>query len=353
MQHGLEMSEARRTAVAHGDVLAKQSALSITWRPLQAILARKDVTDLCINEPGAAFIETDAGWHREALPFADLEWCTRLAKLVAHATHQHVSEQAPLLSATLPGGERIQIFMPPATVAGRLAMAIRRPAPRAWTLDELATCGIFRGTRRACEGLDTAEQELLRLLDARDFESFLRLAVRSRRNIVVSGPTGAGKTTLTKALIREIPRDERLVSIEDAAELSLDSHPNNVRLFYSKGEQGGTSITPKQLLEGCLRLRPDRILLAELRAEEAWEYLRNVASGHPGSITSIHASSALMLLVKQSRAGAELAPADIKHLLYQLVDVVVQFGRDGRERVITEVWYEPARKRSSASAAVQ
>jgi type IV secretion system protein VirB11 len=359
MQPASEMSEPKRTPLAHSEVAEKQSALSLTWRPLQTILARKEVTDLCINEPGAAFIETDSGWHREALPFADLDWCTRLAKLVAHATHQHISEQAPLLSATLPGGERIQIFMPPATVAGHVAMAIRRPAPHAWTLDELATCGIFRTTRRACEGLDVPEQELLRLLENRDFENFLRLAVRSRRNIVVSGPTGAGKTTLTKALIREIPRDERLVSIEDAAELSLDSHPNNVRLFYSKGEQGGTSITPKQLLEGCLRLRPDRILLAELRAEEAWEYLRNVASGHPGSITSIHASSAtlafeqLMLLVKQSRAGAELAPADIKHLLYQLVDVVVQFGRQGRDRVITEVWYEPARKRSSASASTQ
>ena len=357
MQYASEASEARRGLLARGELVEKQSSLSLTWRPLQTILQRKEVTDLCINEPGVAFIETDSGWHREALPFADLEWCTRLAKLVAHATHQHISEQAPLLSATLPGGERIQIFMPPAAAPGRVAMAIRRPAPHAWTLDGLATCGIFRRTRRASEGLDTAERELLRLLGNRDYENFLRLAVRSKRNIVVSGPTGAGKTTLTKALIREIPPDERLVSIEDVAELSLDTHPNNVRLFYSKGEQGGTSVTPKQLLEGCLRLRPDRILLAELRAEEAWEYLRNVASGHPGSITSIHAASAtlafeqLMLLVKQSRAGAELAPADIKHLLYQLVDVVVQFGREGRERVITEVWYEPARKRSSASLA--
>jgi type IV secretion system protein VirB11 len=356
MRSAAEISEPRIATIAPSEAAEKQSALSLTWRPLQTILARKDVTDLCINEPGAAFVETDSGWHREALPFADLEWCVRLAKLVAHATHQHISEQAPLLSATLPGGERIQIFMPPAAAPGRVAMAIRRPAPHAWTLDELATCGIFRGTRRASEGLDTAEQELLRLLDTRDYQNFLRVAVRSKRNIVVSGPTGAGKTTLTKALIREIPPDERLVSIEDAAELSLDTHPNNVRLFYSKGEQGGTNVTPKQLLEGCLRLRPDRILLAELRAEEAWEYLRNVASGHPGSITSIHAASAtlafeqLMLLVKQSRAGAELAPADIKHLLYQLVDVVVQFGREGRERVITEVWYEPARKRSSATA---
>jgi type IV secretion system protein VirB11 len=337
---------------------AEHSSLALTLRPLQAILARKEVTELCINAPRSAFIETASGWECEHLPFADLDWCMRLAKLVAHATHQHINEQAPLLSATLPSGERIQIVVPPATAPRHVVIAIRRPAPSVWTLSELASRGIFRATRRASEGLDDTEQELLRLLDVREYESFLRLAVRSKRNIIVSGPTGAGKTTLTKALIRDIPSDERLISIEDAAELSFDAHPNNVRLFYSKGEQGGSNVSPKQLLESCLRLRPDRILLAELRAEEAWEYLRNVASGHPGSVTSIHASSAalafeqLTLLVKQSRAGSDLAPAEIRHLLYQLVDVVVQFGRQGRERVITEIWYEPARKRSSANVSV-
>ena len=139
----------------------------------------------------------------------------------------------------------------------------------------------------------------------------MRLAVRARKNILVSGATGSGKTTWTKALIREIPGDERLVTIEDARELVLDGHPNHVRLFYSKDDQGLARVTPKQLLECCLRMKPDRILLAELRAEEAFDYLRNVNSGHPGSITSVHATSAelafeqLVLLVKQSAAAAD------------------------------------------------
>ena len=160
--------------------------------------------------------------------------------------------------------------------------------------------------------------ELLRLLDAQDYEAFMRLAVVSRKNILVSGPTGSGKTTWTKALIREIPSEERLITIEDAQELVLDRHPNHVRLFYSKDDQGLARVTPKQLLESCLRMKPDRILLAELRAEEAFDYLRNVNSGHPGSITSVHAASAelafeqLVLLVKQSRGGQELPRADIK-----------------------------------------
>ena len=197
----------------------------------------------------------------------------------------------------------------------------------------------------------TPTQELLRLLAARDYPAFMRLAVRGRKNILVSGPTGSGKTTWTKALIREIPADERLITIEDAQELVLDRHPNHVRLFYSKDDQGLARVTPKQLLESCLRMKPDRILLAELRAEEAFDYLRNVNSGHPGSITSVHAASAelafeqLVLLVKQSAGGQELARADIKSLLYLLIDVVIQFGVEQHERVISEVWFDPTRKR--------
>ena len=159
----------------------------------------------------------------------------------------------------------------------------------------------------------TPRAELLKLLESQDYEAFMRLAVLSRKNILVSGPTGSGKTTWTKALIREIPSEERLITIEDAQELVLDRHPNHVRLFYSKDDQGLARVTPKQLLESCLRMKPDRILLAELRAEEAFDYLRNVNSGHPGSITSVHAASAelafeqLVLLVKQSPGGQELA----------------------------------------------
>jgi type IV secretion system protein VirB11 len=330
---------------------ADPSALALTWRSLQPLLANPEVMELCINRPTEAFLETRHGWHREPLPFADFEWCHRLAKLVANSTQQRVDETSPLLSASLPTGERVQIVMPPATTAGCVAITIRRPADEVWSIEQLAGRGIFRGTQRASFALDDHEKELLRLLAANDYESFMRLAVRSRKNILVSGPTGSGKTTWTKALIREIPGDERLITIEDAKELVLDRHPNHVRLFYSKDDQGIARVTPKQLLESCLRMKPDRILLAELRAEEAFDYLRNVNSGHPGSITSVHAASAelafeqLVLLVKQNQGGRELARSDIKSLLYLLIDVVIQFGVERHERFIKEIWYDPERKR--------
>ena len=338
------------------DVAADMSALALTLRALRPLLTDPEVTELCINRPGEAFVETRAGWRREALPFADFEWCSRLAKLVANSTQQRIDESSPLLSASLPGGERVQFVIPPATTPGCVAMSIRRPADRVWSIDDLAGRGIFRRTRRAHSGLHAVDSTLTGLLDAGDYESFMRLAVISRKNILVSGPTGSGKTTWTKALIREIPPHERLITIEDAQELVLDRHANHVRLYYSKDDQGVARVTSKQLLECCLRMKPDRILLAELRGAEAFDYLRNVNSGHPGSITSVHAASAdlafeqLVLLVKQHPAGGELARRDIKSLLHMLVDVVIQFCVEGHERFISEVWYDPERKRRAAGA---
>ena len=307
--------------------------------------------ELCINGPLEAYLETPAGWRRETLAFADYDWCVRFAKLVANSTQQRIDATSPLLSASLPGGERVQIVMPPATTQGCVAITIRKPAESLWSIAELSGRGIFRRTRRSDSVLDGIDDDLSRLLAAGEYEHFMGLAVQGRKNILVSGPTGSGKTTWTKALIREIPSDERLVTIEDAKELVMDRHPNHVRLYYSKDDQGLARVTPKQLLESCLRMKPDRILLAELRAEEAFDYLRNVNSGHPGSITSVHATSAelafeqLVLLVKQSQAGRELGRADIKSLLYLLIDVVIQFGVERHERFIKEIWFDPKAKR--------
>lgn len=334
----------------------ESSSLELTLRALRPVLADPEVTELCINSPRESFIETRHGWERRSLPFADYDWCRRLAKLVANATRQRIDESSPLLSASLPSGERIQIVLPPATTKDTVAITIRRPSDQVWSVEDLSRRGIFARARRSSDALNETEQELMRLLSAGEYEAFMRLAVKSRKNILVSGPTGSGKTTWTKALIREIGSEERLITIEDAEELVLDRHPNHVRLFYSKDDQGLARVTPKQLLESCLRMKPDRILLAELRAEEAFDYLRNVNSGHPGSITSIHAASAelafeqLVLLVKQSQGGAQLPREDIKSLLYLLIDIVIQFGVERHERFIREIWYDPQRKRRGLTA---
>ncbi len=323
--------------------------MELTLRPLRPHLERPDVTELCINRPGELFLETSLGWERTPVPFADFDWCQRLARLIANLSSQRVDASAPLLSAALPTGERAQVVLPPATSAGCVALTLRRPAARVWSIAELTARGAFAATRHPGSA-GAAEAELERLHAARDYAAFLSLAVRERKNIIVSGATGSGKTTWTKALIGEIPASERLVTIEDARELQLDGHPNHVRLYYSKDDQGLARVTPKQLLECCLRLRPDRILLAELRGSEAFDYLRNVNSGHPGSITSVHAPSAelafeqLALLIKQSPEGRGLARGEIRQLLHLLVDVVIQCALVAHRRVIREVWFEPRRR---------
>lgn len=330
------------------------TSLELKLRILRPILDDPQVTEICFNRSGEVFVQTYAGWSCRPFPVADFEWCRDLAKLVGSATKQRVDEVMPLLSARLPSGERIQFVLPPATPARQVSITIRRPSARVRTLSELAQAGLFQQCVEASDELNEGEQTLLKLQRAGEFEQFLRCAIEQRKNIVVSGSTGTGKTTTTNALLLEVPRDERLITIEDAEELILPHHPNSVRLFYSKGDQGLAKVTPRLLLESCLRMRPDRVFLSELRSDEAFEYLRVIAA-HPGSITSVHGSTArlglvqIMLLVKQSDAGQSLSTEDVWHLLYSLVDIVIQFGFDGKRRFVKEIWYDPSAKRRAAA----
>jgi type IV secretion system protein VirB11 len=328
-------------------VTSQDSSLSLTLRALRPWLDDPSLTEICINRPGEAYVERSTGWECVSLPFADYDWCVRLAKLVANSTRQKIDSITPVLSATLPTGERTQVVLPPATSEQTVAITIRRPASQVWTLSGLEARGVFSRTTVGTNRQSAEDLRLTELLQAQNYPEFLRAAVRARKNILVSGPTGSGKTTCTKALILEIPSHERLITIEDTRELVLDNHPNHVRLYYSKDGQGQARVSPKQLLESCLRMKPDRVLLAELRAEEAFYYLRNVNSGHPGSITSLHASSCqlafeqLVLLIKECPAGRELSRGDIQQMLRLLVDVILQFAVNGAQRYIKEIWFRP------------
>src|SRR3954468_22897250 len=161
-------------AVAQSPGASDVSALRLTLRALEPLLSNPDVTEVCINRPQEAFIETGSGWRREALPFATFDWCRRLAKLVANSTRQRIDESYPLLSASPPGGERIQVVLPPATTQGCAAITIRRPSEEVWSISDLCKRGIFRMTRRASDSLDATETELIKLLNAREYESFMR-----------------------------------------------------------------------------------------------------------------------------------------------------------------------------------
>ncbi len=322
--------------------------------PLARFLSQSELTEIVVNRPGEVFTEGPNGWQRHESADLSHAHLMHLATAAAGYTRQDIASDHPIVSTTLPGEERCQIVVPPAVPAGTVSLTIRKPSTVTMTLEDFEERDLFSDIRVTSDDLSDDETELVRLRDAGQWREFLALAVRSRRNIIISGATGSGKTTLSKGLIAQIPAAERLVTIEDTAELVVPQ-PNHVRLLYAKDGQGLAKVGPRELLESCLRMRPDRILLQELRDGTAFFYLRNVNSGHPGSITTVHADSArlafeqLTLLVKESAEGRDLARDDIRNLLRQTVDIVVQMKREHGRFRITEIDYDPARKRLSSA----
>ncbi|HEY1129967.1 MAG TPA: P-type DNA transfer ATPase VirB11 [Roseateles sp.] len=323
-------------------------------RPLRQHLDADGVQEVCVNRPGELFIETADGWRLVEAPEMTQERCLSLATAVATYGDQQINQERPLLSATLPSGERVQFAIPPAVSRGTVSITLRKPATVLRTLEDFERDGLFARTVCAAPGrgdLQPFEAELLRLKQARRFKDFLRLAVRERQTMALSGRTGSGKTTLMRSLVEEVPKHERLITLQDAAELTLPHHPNAVHLFYSKGAQGTARVTPKSLLEACLRMKPDRIFLAEVRGDECFHFVRLAASGHPGSITSVHAGSCALafeqmaLMIRETGAGGGLSMEEIHRLLGIVVDVVVQFQHDERGRFISEIHYEPRARR--------
>lgn len=319
--------------------------LSAYLAPLAPWLSRPDVTDVLINRPGEVWVETTGGaMCREPANELNEQALQRLARQIAAASHQGVNREQPLLSATLPDGARVQVVAPPATRGG-LAMAVRKHLISDLSVADLAKDGLFDAAHRTdAAKVRDADAELEAILEGGDLHAFLKLAVKRRKTIVISGGTGSGKTTLLNALVKEIDRDERLVVIEDAPEVRLD-HPNSVGLVAVRGELGEAKVDADALLAASLRLRPDRILLGELRGKEAFAFLRAVNSGHPGSLTTIHADSpagaldqiALLALT----SGIDLGWEKVQTYVSRVIDVVVQLDRVNGARRVSEVLFQP------------
>ena len=344
-------------AALDSDFYAEDLSVAQFLRPLRALLDAQEVTEVCVNEPLWAHVESSRGWERVRIPEMTLQRCLSLATAVATYGDQAISEANPLLSTTLPTGERIQIVVPPATTRGSVSITIRKPSTGQVGLAELEASGVFsrmvpgQTLEPSLEPLLAADRQLLELFAAGRFAEFFRSAVKAKRTIVVAGDTGCGKTTFIKALLQEVPPQERLITIEDAREITLPDHPNKVHLYYSQGRQGVADVQPTDLLRSCLRMKPDRILLGELRGPEAWDFLNVCASGHPGGMSSVHAASCslaferLALLVGQSPAAACLRYEQIRRLLLLVVDILVHMERvPGEGRFVREIYFDPARK---------
>lgn len=300
-------------------------------------LEASDITDIYINKPNELWIERLGG----AVEFApviglDAPVLERLARQIAAQSSQGISREHPLLSASLPGGSRVQIAMPPAT-RGDVAIAIRKYVATDMGLDDYAAAGAFDHLRHGQERAPV-QSRLETLKKAGDYRGLLKLAVRERCNIFISGGTSSGKTTFLNALLREVDANERLILIEDTPELKAP-HQNMVGLLAARSALGEAVVSMEDLLNASLRMRPDRIILGELRGPEAFTFLRAVNTGHPGSMTTIHADSParaieqLVLLVLES--GTHLDRQSITHYIRASIDVYVQLGRVQGQRTVT------------------
>lgn len=334
---------------------ARSATVLQLMRPLQEVLDRRDVTEVTINRPHEIWAKTFGGWERIEVPNLSMSHLDALA--VAMITYNGMQVR-PITSVVLPHGERGQIVRPPACVDGTLSVSIRKHAMVVKTLDDLAGEGAFdtasdvsfnrptateaqaEAARHDFQRLEPFEVALLALKRDGRWRDFLEAAVLAKRNIVVAGKTGSGKTTFARSMIEKVPVTERLVTIEDVHELFLENHPNRVHMLYGTGVG---RMSADECLASCMRQSPDRIFLAELRGDEAWEYVNSLNTGHPGSITTTHANNALSTferictLIKKSESGKAIDVEVIKRLLHTTIDVVLHF----HERRLTEVFYDP------------
>ena len=321
------------------------TALSTYLLPLKHLIELEGVSELSINKPKEVWVEMQGEMSLHKIETLDYKHLFGLAKLVAQYTDQVITEEKPLLSATLPNGFRIQIVFPPVAEKGTIAMSIRKPNVIQWTLEDYEKLGAFSNTSFNIKK-NIGDGELIKLLQEGNTKEFLEKAVLYKKNIIVSGGTSTGKTTFTNALLRVIPTSERLVTAEDAREIVLNTHPNRLHLVASKGGQGRAEVTIQGLIEACLRLRPDRIIVAELRGQEAFSFLRAINTVHPGSITTLHADTPTMaieqLKLMVMQAGLGMPPEEVKSYILQVVDVIVQLKRGEKGvRYISEIRFKP------------
>lgn len=309
--------------------------------PFAEWLDASDVTEILVNRPGEVWVERigAAQMERYGAPSIDAQLLERLAHQIARINHQGVSRETPLLAAILPGGARVQMVLPPAT-RGDVALAIRKHIVHDLTLEDYLETGGF--TKLSPTSGDEADvhTSLTTRLDKGDTLGFLRDAVAARKTILLSGGTSSGKTTLLNALLKEIPAHERVIAIEDTPEIKL-GRANAVGLVAVAGDQGEARITIDDLMRASLRMRPDRLMVGELRGNETVTFLRAINTGHPGSLSTIHASStdgafeqvALMCM----QAGLGLSRAETIHYAKSMIDVVVQMARYAGCREITDI----------------
>lgn len=285
--------------------------------PIDGLVQDNSVTEVMVNGTTSLFYERSGQLFEHPVRFqSETQLRTTIDRIIA-PLGRRLDEQNPMVSGRLPQGHRVHAVIPPIALDGSV-LTVRKFRERSYSLDELTNQGTV----------------------SEPAATLLRWAIQSRKNIAVSGGTGTGKTTLLNALAACISARERIITIEDSAELRFDQHPHVVRLEARPANQEGNgSVSIRDLVVNALRMRPDRIVVGEVRGEEALEMLQAMNTGHDGSLTTLHANSASevprRLLTMVGYSGLELPAAQVEAQIASAIDVVVHLerGRDGVRRI--------------------
>jgi len=331
------------------DSTKSRSLQLATNRFFKEFLDDDSINEICYNGDGSIYTQDyKAQWkeHKKGYTYEDM---LAFALPLASYKEDTLKQNKPILSATLNEGQRAQIVIPPVTNKAMMSITIRKPSKIAYTLEDYDKQGIFKQiVHEKDKFLSPDEINLKKLYDNHQYKDFITNAVKLGKNIIIAGATGSGKTTFMKSLIDFIPQDERLITIEDTQEIVFYKHKNFVQLFYPSEAKENDPVTSAILLKSCLRMKPDRILLAELRGGETYDYLNVLNSGHGGSITSLHAGSVretftrLALMILQNPQGQKLPFEIIKKNLEDVIDVVVHINAHNGKRNISDIYYKGA-----------
>lgn len=285
--------------------------------PLEPLMEDPEITDILVNSYDQVYVEKQGTLHRTDVRFQDERHLLQVIDRIVSAVGRRIDDSSPMVDARLPDNSRVNAVIPPLAIDGP-HMSIRR----------------FRKDKLTGEGLvesGALTETMLELLSS---------VVRARLNILISGGTGAGKTTLLNILSGKIPENERIITIEDVAELQLQQ-PHRVRLETRPANlEGRGEVTQRMLVANALRMRPDRIIVGEVRGPEAVDMLQAMNTGHDGSLTTLHANSprdALMRLeTLVAMSGLNLPPKAVRHQIASALDVVIQLSRlsDGSRKVM-------------------
>lgn len=318
--------------------------------PIYEFLYLDGVDEITINRENEIWLKYGYKWVRQDIQLSAKEIHQIIAAL---CTYNGVS-QAANLSLMLPNGERCQATLPPAVVDGYISFNIRKHSTTIYTLEDLEKQGAFENYRDVStyktsehveqykDQLDESDIILLKLKEEGNIVEFLRQIVLLKKNILIAGSTGSGKTTFMRSLVLNIPDDERIVTIEDVHELQINQ-PNHLHLLMGEGKG---RLPPQDALKACMRISPERILLAEIRGNEAYEFANSLNTGHSGGMTTVHANSALAsfdrvaTLIKNSEVGRGLDMQSIMMSLNNSLEVVLFF----KYRKLVEVYFDPIKR---------